>query len=317
MSALQLPNALPERPFLDMGPLPIPAHLPCPLSYTIVRPFAPAVLDLLGITDGSLTEISSLVVSRVFSGKTIWESGAHAVIQISQSVTVKIAHSLDHDEHDVLRYLEERIPSIPAPRALGLITVGPIAFMFMTLIPGSTLEARWPSLSSDAKRKIRGVLDTNLLTLRQVKLPLGEPLGTPVGRRLCKDIRDDIRVSPSPIYSEAAFNDWLMLRPSSRAAPGFKRWLRSMLREDHYIVFTHGDFHPRNVMVTDGDDPELTGIIDWEYSGFYPEHWEYLKAMNTRSFMDTEDWWDYMPPSILRYNPEVVLDRYVEVTMVY
>jgi thiamine kinase-like enzyme len=27
---------------------------------------------------------------------------------------------------------------------------------------------------------------------------------------------------------------------------------------------------------------ELTGIIDWEYSGFYPEYWEMMKVMHTR-----------------------------------
>lgn len=43
-----------------------------------------------------------------------------------------------------------------------------------------------------------------------------------------------------------------------------------MLRVDHRIVFTHADFHPRNVMVVEGkgDDVELSGIIDWEASGF-------------------------------------------------
>lgn len=315
MIVLQLPNALPERPFLDHGPLPTRTPFCCPLPHALVRPFSPVILDLLGIIGDPPADLSSLVVSRVFSGKMVWESGVRAVIQISPDVAVKVTRSLDPDEHDIMRYLEERIPAIPAPRALGMVTAGATAFMFMTLITGSTLEARWPSLSPEAKGKIREVLDANLMALRRVELPPGEPFGIPVGKRLCVDVRREQCVAPSPIFSEAEFNDFLMHRPSSRVAPGFQRWLRSMLREDHRILLTHGDFHPRNVMVSDGDDPELTGIIDWEYSGFYPEHWEHVKALNTRGITDASDWWDHLPPCILGYDQEVVLDRYVELTL--
>jgi hypothetical protein len=37
-------------------------------------------------------------------------------------------------------------------------------------------------------------------------------------------------------------------------------------------VLTHCDLVPRNILV-DGD--RITGIIDWEFSGWYPEYWEY------------------------------------------
>lgn len=92
-----------------------------------------------------------------------------------------------------------------------------------------------------------------------------------------------------------------------------------MLSVDHRIVFTHADFHPRNIMVVDLPDGsvELSGIIDWESSGFYPEYWELLKATNTRSVKDTSDWWDHLPPSILGYDQHIVLDRLIESTVVY
>jgi len=43
----------------------------------------------------------------------------------------------------------------------------------------------------------------------------------------------------------------------------------------HKIVFTHGDLNMRNVIVHDG---RLSGIVDWENSGWYPEYWDYTKA---------------------------------------
>ncbi|KAK4157591.1 kinase-like domain-containing protein [Chaetomidium leptoderma] len=46
-------------------------------------------------------------------------------------------------------------------------------------------------------------------------------------------------------------------------------------RGGHRVVFTHGDLNMRNIMVKDG---KLSGIVDWENSGWYPEHWDYTKA---------------------------------------
>ena len=42
------------------------------------------------------------------------------------------------------------------------------------------------------------------------------------------------------------------------------------------IVFTHGDLDPRNILVEDG---HVSGIFDWEQSGWYPKYWEYVKTM--------------------------------------
>jgi thiamine kinase-like enzyme len=157
------------------------------------------------------------------------------------------------------------------------------------------------------------------MTLRKLELSQGAPFGSPIGRHILKDIRRDVRVNVAPIYSETQFNDFLLDSPTSRAAFGYKSWLRSILRVDHRIVFSHADFHPRNIMVVDRPDGmiDLSGIIDWEASGFYPEYWEQLKAMNTRSIKDSSDWWEYLPKSILGYDHEVVLDQVIESTVVY
>lgn len=45
----------------------------------------------------------------------------------------------------------------------------------------------------------------------------------------------------------------------------------------HPWTFTHGDLTNRNFIV----DPvkfELTGLIDWEGSGYYPVWWEFMGA---------------------------------------
>jgi len=291
----------------------------CSLPYSVVFPLSPVVCNILGITDNCGLDLSTIVIRRVLLGVPIWEGPLRGVFQVGENVVVKISQDLDEDEHQVLQFLEKRLPTIPTPRALGLITIASTSFMFMTMIPGVTLEKRWPSLSTEAKMHIRCVLAETLAGLREFELPQGAPFGSPVGRRLSKDVRRHERISVDPIYSEAEFNDFLLSSPSSRAAPGYKNWLRSLLRVDHRIVFSHADFHPRNIMVVDGPDGviELSGILDWEASGFYPEYWEQLKAMNTRSIRDTSDWWEYLPTSILGYDNDVVLDRLIESTVVH
>ncbi|EGY21113.1 uncharacterized protein VDAG_02637 [Verticillium dahliae VdLs.17] len=40
------------------------------------------------------------------------------------------------------------------------------------------------------------------------------------------------------------------------------------------VRFTHADLNPSNIQYHNG---RITGIIDWEFAGWYPEYWEYTK----------------------------------------
>jgi aminoglycoside phosphotransferase (APT) family kinase protein len=41
------------------------------------------------------------------------------------------------------------------------------------------------------------------------------------------------------------------------------------------VLFAHADLNPGNVLVHNG---RLSGFVDWEFAGWYPEYWEYSKA---------------------------------------
>lgn len=52
-------------------------------------------------------------------------------------------------------------------------------------------------------------------------------------------------------------------------------------------VFTHADLHPSNIVIDRG---RLSGLVDWECAGFYPEYWEYTKLMyGAERFPDIQD----------------------------
>lgn len=61
---------------------------------------------------------------------------------------------------------------------------------------------------------------------------------------------------------------------------------------------THGDLSFRNIIV---QGEMLTGIVDWETAGWYPDYWEYASAFY--SFFDCVD---------LRPTIDEFLDPYLE-----
>ncbi|KAI5460472.1 hypothetical protein BGZ63DRAFT_414681 [Mariannaea sp. PMI_226] len=68
-----------------------------------------------------------------------------------------------------------------------------------------------------------------------------------------------------PFANEAQFN-----RIISVGLPG-----AACHHNGHKILFTHGDLNMCNILMQNG---RISGIVDWETSGWYPEYWEYTKA---------------------------------------
>ncbi|RJE22420.1 Phosphotransferase enzyme family [Aspergillus sclerotialis] len=69
----------------------------------------------------------------------------------------------------------------------------------------------------------------------------------------------------------------------------------------HKIVFTHGDLHPSNIIVKDDGTVVL---LDWGLSGFWPEYWEFYRAMFSPGWRAS---WDrmvemFIPPYYVEYS---------------
>lgn len=76
-----------------------------------------------------------------------------------------------------------------------------------------------------------------------------------------------------PINAEADFNDHLVHKYVS---PETRNSIASAHSRQHHYFFTHADLHPSNILIDQG---RLSAILDWECAGFFPEYWEYTKAM--------------------------------------
>jgi thiamine kinase-like enzyme len=83
-------------------------------------------------------------------------------------------------------------------------------------------------------------------------------------------INDEFDHEAGPFGSVAAFHAWftaLYLRrvPDLNNVPDHP--LRHEVADDYAILFTHGDLHRSNILISTAESVKLRAIIDWEQSG--------------------------------------------------
>jgi hypothetical protein len=165
--------------------------------------------------------------------------------------------------------------TIPTPTALDAVCGSgkSTSYLLMTKVPGMPLHQCINVISDTNLSHISHQLGLYLLQLRTVEkntqsaIAISDTLGGP-----CRDPRARGGQSLGPFSDEQAFNQFLMFpdHPS---------------RQGHEILFSHADLNPRNILVRQVRGCKgtytwvLSGIVDWEGAGYYPEYWDSTKAM--------------------------------------
>ncbi|KAI0871377.1 hypothetical protein GGS24DRAFT_62155 [Hypoxylon argillaceum] len=294
-------------------------------STEIILPLSAELRQLLfGAETSASTEEQPLDSGRLSSeldrvirgSELLWNLHSTFVLALSPCVVVKIRPSDGVDEGANLLFLESAAPKeVLAPYCLGCVKSRHLTYLFMKRIEGETLEKVWPLLTSRQKSSVQAQLNKMLTALRSSQLAAGTHPGGNLGSfgsAHCKDMRRSVRVAPTSIANETGLNEFLCSDPQRSSTPWIKM-VRGFMRNDHRIVMTHGDLHPRNIMVkweglADQETAEdlqlshherrltVTGIIDWEMSGWYPEYWEYVKALATVDMKGPlVDWCEFLP----------------------
>ncbi len=177
-------------------------------------------------------------------------------------------------EADIIRFVQ-RHTSIPVPRVVASDEAFGSRYLVMKRTAGEDLDAVWETLEPAQRTRIVEQLRSYIAQLRSLPSPHDRAVcslnGAPLwdGRITCCD-------TVGPFANEDAFNDRLLETTAIYDKRATLPEFRSHLRGDHAIVFTHGDIAPRNIIV-DGDT--IVALLDWEHAGWYPEHWEMVKAM--------------------------------------
>ena len=262
-----------------------------------------------GLLEGTLRK-------AVAEHEVIADLPSSAVLSLTLELVIKIA------DPSTLRYLEtfdyvvQNIPSLPVARNLGVLTSRTKAYILMDKASGAPLDKLWPTLDKSQKEAIQKQLEELFRCLRALPRPSGSlSLGTG-SPPVCLDLRRYTRTSSNIISSEREFNRFLVTKPGSAASP-LLQMAYTFLREDHEIVMTHSDLHPRNIMVSQDSKEgtiKIEALLDWELSGWYPAYWEYVKALSTISHAQgTLDWYLYLPTEAIgAWGNEYAVDQLID-----
>jgi aminoglycoside phosphotransferase len=169
--------------------------------------------------------------------------------------------------------LERSQTEIPVPRPLGLVSDTDTSYLLTTALPGQRFGSYIDILSDHDLDLFVRDMQKFLEQLRSItrqrapKYEIGNAIDGPcydyriIAARGYDKERGDFF---GPFISEEDFNDTLR-------TPALTDVFHS---QGHEIVFTHSD-NMRNILVHNG---RISGIVDRENSGWFPDYWEYTKA---------------------------------------
>ena len=83
------------------------------------------------------------------------------------------------------------------------------------------------------------------------------------------------RVTPDPFGpfpDVASFHERILRTCPIYEWERLEKIVPKSFNKEHRVVFSHGDIHVNNILCHNG---KLTGLIDWECAGWYPEYWDY------------------------------------------
>ncbi|RAO68218.1 uncharacterized protein BHQ10_004230 [Talaromyces amestolkiae] len=243
--------------------------------------------------------------------------GARVVFADSDMV-VKFGHGVRLAEAEALHLASTRT-TIAVPKLLSAYILDGVGYIIMSYEAGESLEKYWDRTSlADHSR----VLDILRDYVRQIREIPGDFIGA-LDRSPCRDgifeagYGDYTRYSYGPYPSEESFNEGIIQALRDRLAPkvlereddfesnffNSEYMLYQTVRglQNHKIVFTHGDLHPGNIIVrADG----TVVLLDWGLAGFWPEYWEFYRAMNNIPWRAS---WDrmvekFIPPFYIEFS---------------
>lgn len=173
----------------------------------------------------------------------------------------------------------------------------PEGMIGMTIIPGVPLEQKWHMLDDEAKEPICLQLWNLISNLRNIARPqevegLYQCLADD---SLSRDpMLEDLQKPARPLLSDSELRVRIYERYNHHGGTRYENQLLDMLPRSECSVFTHADIAPRNVMVDEQNN--ITGILDWEWAGWYPEYWEYAQIMRPAFWGDWSVWMEKTAP---------------------
>jgi hypothetical protein len=237
-------------------------------------------------------------VAGILASKNVISKLGNIVIHYNQHYIVKYGEDTNLQEGLNMLFVQ-RTTDIPVPKVYALFHDKPsgMNFIVQEYMPGKDVGDIWGDLDDDQKKDITSQLRRHLDQLRSLRQP-GRPYFGGVWRRPSTDwyltggpcrLDDgddsDAAAHPpqGPFDTEEGWVDAMLRvafavhRRSTRTAEDDK-WLKhvfSAFFQGHKPVFTHGDLTGGNIRLRDDG---TVALIDWQFSGWHPDFWEYCSA---------------------------------------
>jgi Ser/Thr protein kinase RdoA (MazF antagonist) len=187
-------------------------------------------------------------------------------------------------------------------------------FTMVERVPGVPLEKIWSSMPQSAREELAHCTAEYLGQLRSLQSEtMGSVDGSPLycgflfprkGNKACQVPHGPLKTAEE-LWGELEKSldmDGLDVPQAVRVQ------LRDRMPNPAPWTFTHGDLTSCNIMV-DPTTYELTGIIDWEWSGYFPVWWEFAFAVVGLGQEDKE-WKDLLRGNLANY--EEALDWWLD-----
>ena len=261
-------------------------------------------------TEIAINSPPSFFNSRVAIGRVLFRSSlGFRTRRIGLNTFLKAGRRIDITEAETMRYIANNT-SIPVPKVQRVWRQDEVTYITMDIVDGVELHCAWHGMSDKTKRRVVEQLKGYLDQLRALKPPIDGPAVMSVTGGPLRDIPRVGLETFGPFQSHDDFHQFL--RGGGVGIPmetfenmrGVEKAIDS--HRQHYATkFTHGDFAPRNIMVK--RDGTITAIIDWDSAGWFPEYWEYTKAMFNPYAPD--DWVESIGEMTGRYDQQLAGER--------
>jgi aminoglycoside phosphotransferase (APT) family kinase protein len=130
-------------------------------------------------------------------------------------------------------------------------------YVIIDYVHGALLGDLWKRVSTEERAVIFSELRDHVCQLRRLPLPQDACIGE----------------GPSAARASLMRGSWHRCTPRWRSCSECQL-CASPRTCGHRIVFTYSDLDLNNVIMRDG---HTNAVIDWEFAGWYPEHWDFSR----------------------------------------
>lgn len=171
--------------------------------------------------------------------------------------------------------LVEKFTKMPAPRAIDVLETPDASHLLMTQVPGRPIGQLLNAMTDEQVENAVTDLKRYVAELRSIPNEASKfQICNSEGGGILDWRIPDSQSEKLRFHTETDFHNCL----TEMMTHDTRRHAAKSHAIPHAVVFTHGDLNPRNILAENG---KITGIVDWENAGFFPEYWEYTKMHYT------------------------------------